>query len=135
MCHPADFDLTPRLLQAIYSYNINSCRSTITQFKMSYKYNSISTPKGVRSFFIFPYDFRGGDDLVLHHVKTCNKNLDTWMANEVARYKESGTKLPITNFIKSAVKERLLMNSEFIQAGKAYLQSASSYNCVLLSKY
>lgn len=60
---------------------------------------------------------RGGDELILHHVKTCNKNLDTWMANEVARYKESGTKLPITNFIKSAVKERLLMNSEFIQAG------------------
>ncbi len=70
--------------------------------------------------------FRGGDELVLHHVKTCNKNLDTWMANEVARYKESGTKLPITNFIKSAVKERLLMNSEFIQAGKAYLFFVSS---------
>ena len=87
--------------------------------------------KGVRPLSIFPYDFRGGDELVLHHVKTCNKNLDTWMANEVARYKESGTKLPITNFIKSAVKERLLMNSEFIQAGKAYLQSASSYYCVL----
>jgi ubiquinone biosynthesis protein COQ9 len=39
------------------------------------------------------------------------------MAAEVARYKESGAKLPITKFIKSAVKERLLMNGEYVQAG------------------
>jgi len=60
---------------------------------------------------------RGGDELVLYHIKTSNKKLDTWMLEEVNKYKESGEKLPITKFIKSAVKERLLMNSEFIKAG------------------
>jgi len=60
---------------------------------------------------------RGGDELVLHHIKTSNKNLDSWMLAEVKKYKESGEKLPITKFIKSAVKERLLMNADFIKAG------------------
>ena len=59
--------------------------------------------------------FRGGDELVLHHIKTSNKNLDSWMMAEVKKYKESGEKLPITKFIKSAVKERLLMNADFIK--------------------
>ena len=36
---------------------------------------------------------------------------------EVESYKQSGEKLPITKFIKSAVKQRLMMNSEYIKAG------------------
>jgi len=60
---------------------------------------------------------KGEVDLVFHHIKTCNKNLDAWMTQEVESYKQSGEKLPITKFIKSAVKQRLKMNSEYIKAG------------------
>jgi len=60
---------------------------------------------------------RGEVDLVFHHIKTSNKNLDAWMIQEVEKYKQSGEKLPITKFIKSAVRQRLMMNSEYIKAG------------------
>ncbi len=33
LCHLADFDWSPQLSQAIYSYRINSCWSTFTKFK------------------------------------------------------------------------------------------------------
>ncbi len=42
LCHLANFDRTPQPLQAIYSYNINSCWSIINKLKKSLSYSFLS---------------------------------------------------------------------------------------------
>jgi len=56
----------------------------------------------------------GGVDLVLHHVKTCNKQLDNIMKEEVEQLQKDGAKLNIGSFIRKFVEERLRMNEEFL---------------------
>jgi len=62
---------------------------------------------------------RGGVDLVLHHVNSSNKKLDIWMEQEVRRITADGNKkLPIGKFVRSAIIERLKMNTSFIKSGR-----------------
>ena len=57
------------------------------------------------------------DQLVLHHIKSSNKKLDTWMEAEVKRLTADGQRLPITKFIRSCIVTRLSMNIPYIEAG------------------
>jgi len=62
---------------------------------------------------------RGGVDLVLHHINTCNQALDTWMEEEVVKLTDNGTKkLPIGKFVKSAVVKRLMFNAKFMKSNQ-----------------
>jgi len=64
---------------------------------------------------LFP---RGAEDLIFHHISKANRELDVWMVEEVAKYKAAEQKLPISKFIKSAVKARLLLNKDLIKHGR-----------------
>jgi len=64
---------------------------------------------------LFP---REGDDLVLHHIRESNKKLDEWMISELEKFKAEEKKLPVSNFIKSAVRQRLTMNQPYIKDGR-----------------
>eukprot|EP00088_Acartia_fossae_P035897 TRINITY_DN37018_c0_g1_i1.p1 TRINITY_DN37018_c0_g1~~TRINITY_DN37018_c0_g1_i1.p1 ORF type:complete len:298 (+),score=51.33 TRINITY_DN37018_c0_g1_i1:32-925(+) len=64
---------------------------------------------------LFPNE---GVDLIYHHIQSSNQKLDDWMVAEVNKYKAEEKKLPISKFIKEAVKERLLMNEQFIKNGR-----------------
>lgn len=57
-----------------------------------------------------------GLDLVLHHVRQSNRQLDTWMESEARVYKETGQKIPVAKFIRSALERRLRMNAEFVKS-------------------
>lgn len=62
---------------------------------------------------------RGGVDLVLHHINTSNKSLDTWMEEEIVKLTDNGAKkLPIGKFVKSAVVKRLMMNAKFLKSNQ-----------------
>jgi len=64
---------------------------------------------------LFPNE---GADLIFHHISKSNNDLNTWMDEEVHKYKETSQKLPISKFIKSAVRQRLEMNSDFVRNGR-----------------
>jgi len=60
----------------------------------------------------------GGAELVLHHVAVCNKQLNVWMKEEVARQKEDGGKVKVGKFVREAVVRRLSMNGEYVRADR-----------------
>jgi len=61
----------------------------------------------------------GGVDLVFHHIKLSNDELDTWMEGEVSRMKTEGSgKIQVGKLVRSAVVKRLLMNAKFIPGGR-----------------
>ena len=45
----------------------------------------------------------GGAELVQHHVDLCNKQLNTWMEEEVKRQKEVEGRVKIGKFVREAV--------------------------------
>ena len=45
----------------------------------------------------------GGAELVQHHVNLCNKQLNTWMEEEVKRQKEVEGRVKIGKFVREAV--------------------------------
>jgi len=64
---------------------------------------------------LFPH---GGQELVLHHVRTCNKRLDAIMKEEVEQLVQEGGRLNIGKFIRKFVEVRLRMNQEFLLCDK-----------------
>merc|ERR1719237_1965330 len=60
----------------------------------------------------------GGAELVLHHVAVCNKQLNVWMKEEMARQKEDGGRIKVGKFVRDAVVRRLSMNGEFVRADR-----------------
>ena len=55
--------------------------------------------------------------LVLLHINTSNRKLDSWMVEEVARLTQGGQRLRIGQFVRSCIVQRLSMNAPFIRAG------------------
>lgn len=77
---------------------------------------------------LFPSE---GLDLVLHHVRQSNRQLDAWMEAETRGYRETGQKLPVGKFIRSALERRLRMNAEFVKSkrwGEAMAMLANPLN-------
>eukprot|EP00092_Neocalanus_flemingeri_P030616 GFUD01033243.1.p1 GENE.GFUD01033243.1~~GFUD01033243.1.p1 ORF type:complete len:287 (+),score=97.52 GFUD01033243.1:51-911(+) len=59
----------------------------------------------------------GVEEVVLHHIRKSNKQLDEWMVEEVARLTAEGGKLPIGKFVRSCVVQRLSMNIPYLETG------------------
>jgi len=57
------------------------------------------------------------EEVVLHHIRKSNKQLDDWMVVEVAQLTTGGAKLPVSKFIRSCIVKRLSYNIPFLQAG------------------
>ena len=57
------------------------------------------------------------DQLVLHHIHSANRRLDTWMEAEVARLTADGQRLKIGPFVRSCIVQRLSMNIPLLEAG------------------
>merc|ERR1712107_486518 len=53
-----------------------------------------------------------------HHVDLCNKQLNTWMGEEVKRQKEVEGRVKIGKFVKEAVVRRLSMNGDYVRADR-----------------
>ena len=51
----------------------------------------------------------GGAELVLHHVAVCNKQLNAWMEEEVARQKQDGGRVKVGKFVREAVVWNFVM--------------------------
>merc|ERR1719397_1077530 len=60
----------------------------------------------------------GGAELVFHHVAVCNKQLNAWMEEEVARQKKDGGRVKVGKFVREAVVRRLSMNGEYVRADR-----------------
>jgi len=60
----------------------------------------------------------GGAELVQHHVDLCNKQLNTWMEEEVKRQKEVKGRVKIGKFVREAVVRRLSMNGDYVRADR-----------------
>jgi len=60
----------------------------------------------------------GGAELVFHHVAVCNKQLNTWMEEEVVRQKKDGGRVKVGKFVREAVVRRLSMNGEYVRADR-----------------
>lgn len=60
----------------------------------------------------------GGAELVIHHMKSSNRELDSWMSDEVSRVSQSGEKVKVGKFVREAIIRRLNMNSKYILADR-----------------
>ena len=57
------------------------------------------------------------EQLVLHHINSSNRRLDTWMEAEAARLTSEGQRLKIGPFVRSCIVRRLSMNIPLLEAG------------------
>ena len=57
------------------------------------------------------------EEVVLHHIRKSNRQLDDWMVEEVAKLTGGGARLPVSKFIRSCVVRRLSYNIPLLQAG------------------
>ena len=57
------------------------------------------------------------EEVVLHHIRKSNRQLDDWMVEEVAKLTAGGARLPVSKFIRSCVVRRLSYNIPLLQAG------------------
>ena len=57
------------------------------------------------------------EEVVLHHIRKSNRQLDDWMVEEVAKLTAGGARLPVSKFIRSCVVRRLCYNIPLLQAG------------------
>ena len=57
------------------------------------------------------------EQLVLHHIDSSNKRLDTWMEAEVERLTSEGQRLKIGPFVRSCIVKRLSLNIPLLEAG------------------
>jgi len=57
------------------------------------------------------------EEVVLHHIRKSNRQLDDWMVEEVAKLTAGGARLPVAKFIRSCVVRRLSYNIPLLKAG------------------